>query len=428
MKVLNNAIYEKELIGCLLQDTDLIGKLRITEKQLDFKKHKKILKAILELYNEGRKIDGVTLGDKIKSSLSEYYDFHDTCGTTQQFESLENAIIDLYEKRLFRKKINQAQKGLNDGWKLEDIKGLFEDMRLDIDRNEDKGIPMNGVVNDTLETIQDAVNVNGKITGMESGFNNLDNVLNGFEKGKYFIVGARPGVGKTAFALEITRRLSLKNKVAFFSVEMTKTELGQRLLASESLIPMNNLKKGKLKADTFVKILDYANKLETRNLIVNDDESMTIEKLVRLSKFYKVEYGIDAIVVDYITLLDTVYRFNREVDKVTYISAQLRKLAKSLDIAVICLTQLNRNVEGRGSNEPMLSDIKESGSIEQDANVVILLYNPPREEMDEELEKFNKQTLFVKIAKNRGGELLSKPIIMDYYKRTQRIEERPNKK
>lgn len=418
MKVFINEDYERQVLSCLISNNDLINNLILRENDFGIKKHRDIIKAIFKLNKEDKQVDTITIAKETKLTLSEASDIHLACPSDQIFDSLQRAVKELSEKRRFRDMANRINVALDKDKEIEKIEKILYSFD-DVEKDEDKGVLSNVMMEEVLNRIDANCKRGGGITGMETGLRRLDTILNGIEKSRYIIIAARTSVGKTAFAMELARRISKKHMSAYFSVEMPNGDLGERLLASESQTKLKNIKNGKLKEATQDKLAECSNFLSTNKLIVNDDEEMTVEKLVKLTKKYKKIYNIEAIFVDYITILGTEQKFSSKVDQVEYISKQLRKLSKTLNIAVITLAQLNRNVDHRNSNEPILSDIKDCGCIEQDANTVLLLYNSE----DEMGRDYFQSILKVKIAKNRGGEVPRDAINMSYYKDTQRIEE-----
>lgn len=262
-------------------------------------------------------------------------------------------------------------------------------------------------------------NSNGKITGMESGYERLDAILNGFEKPSYIVIGARPGVGKTAFSLELAKRLSKKNSILYFSLEMPFEQLGQRLLANTTSVRLKNIKNGRVTGDTFNKLLYGPSKLHKNTCYVVEKENLKIEDLVSICTSYQRKNGLDGIIIDYFTLLKSYKSFKDSSLLYNYISEELRMLSKKLKISIILLAQCNRKADEK--RDLQLNDLKETANLEQDANVVMFL-----EQKDDtrHLKEGEPREDYIRatIRKNRSGEN-NIGIMFRYYKGTQILDE-----
>ncbi|MDY6228073.1 MAG: DnaB-like helicase C-terminal domain-containing protein [Clostridium sp.] len=334
-------------------------------------------------------------------------------------ESIEAEIISLYEKRNFRELIQKSLIKL-------DEEENFNSIKMDLINNiESKSIDEISVISiaecveRAIEITEEAYNSNGKITGMESGYKHLDTILNGFEKPSYIVVGARPGVGKTAFSLELARRLSEKNKILYFSLEMPFEQLGQRLLTNVTKVPLKNIKTGRITEDTFNRLLYGSSSLNKNKCGVVEKENLKIEDLVSICTSYQRKNGLDGIIIDYFTLLKSYKSFRDSRLLYNYISEELRMLSKKLKINIILLAQCNRKADDK--RELQLSDLKETANLEQDANTVIFLeqkddVRPIKE--GEPREDYIRAT----IRKNRAGEN-NMQIMFRYYKGTQILDE-----
>lgn len=411
---------EQSLIAALIADTTLINDLKVDESYFENQKCKAILGAIKQLIAKEQRVDIISLNDILKGSitvseLSELYSNGQL--TKNSFNTLQNKVISNLNKRKCFEISREIDKKLSNG---EDPTQIYGYISKNIESNDMLNNSINGisdVLMGTLDSIEYNYKKGGQVTGMSTGYKMLDTFLNGIEKKKYIIIGARPAVGKTAFSLELAKRLSIKNNVLYFSLEMSKEELGQRLVSSSSSIKNYKVRTGKLNSDEFTTIMDHMGKLSNLNLGVNDTENLTVEELTRQAISYKSKYGLDVVIVDYLTLLDTEEKCRDERIKINLISSKLRRLAKKLDIAVICLAQLNRAVESRHDKTPVIADLKETGNIEQDANIILLLNSREKQEGQgsEELE--------VIIGKNRAG-ISNKVVVFNYYKETQIIDEK----
>jgi replicative DNA helicase len=238
--------------------------------------------------------------------------------------------------------------------------------------------------------------------GVATGFADLDDALAGMQKSNLLILAARPGVGKTALALNIAQHVAVKNKqrVGFFSLEMSKEELVDRLLVGQADIDAWKLKTGKLSEDDFSKLSNAMGELAEAPLYIDDTPGLSILEMRTKARRLQVENGLDFLVVDYLQLAHSRNLENR-VQEVSEISQSMKNLARELKIPVLVLSQLSRAVESRTGNKPQLSDLRESGSIEQDADVVMFLW---KEEND------NNENIMLDIAKHRNGPLRSIPL------------------
>ena len=254
--------------------------------------------------------------------------------------------------------------------------------------------------------IENIINHKDELLGLETGLYDLDNFLQGLKNSDFMILAARPSMGKTAFALNIASHLSIKKDtpVVFFSLEMSSNQLIHRIFSSRGLIPLFNLKSGNLDDAHTQKLIKVSNKLSQSKLIINDEIS-NLMSLRSISRKLKRENDIKLIIIDYLQLLEGTRRENRNLE-ISEISRSLKILAKELDIPIIALSQLSRSVESRQIKKPMLSDLRESGSLEQDADIVMFLYREDYYNPETE----NKNITDVIVAKNRNGPTGTIPV------------------
>ena len=254
--------------------------------------------------------------------------------------------------------------------------------------------------------IENIINNKGNLLGLETGLHDLDNFLQGLKNSDFIILAARPSMGKTAFALNIASYLAIEKdiSVAFFSLEMSSSQLIHRIFSSRGLIKMTNLKLGKLNNEMTQDLINISNKLSRSKLIIQDD-IFNLTVLRSVSRKLKRENDIKLIIIDYLQLLEGTRRENRNLE-ISEISRSLKILAKELDIPIIALSQLSRSVESRQVKKPMLSDLRESGSLEQDADIVMFLYREDYYNPETE----NKNITDVIIAKNRNGPTGTIPV------------------
>lgn len=421
--------YDKELeeraLGVYISNSELLYESRLRADYFYNSQNKVMFEAMVSLKSLDEKINIITITKELSKNKNSKWLPSDISNLLENgmyrsaIESIEAEIISLYEKRNFRELIQKSLIKL-------DEEENFNSIKMDLINNiESKSIDEISVISiaecveRAIEITEEAYNSNGKITGMESGYKHLDTILNGFEKPSYIVVGARPGVGKTAFSLELARRLSEKNKILYFSLEMPFEQLGQRLLTNVTKVPLKNIKTGRITEDTFNRLLYGSSSLNKNKCGVVEKENLKIEDLVSICTSYQRKNGLDGIIIDYFTLLKSYKSFKDSRLLYNYISEELRMLSKKLKINIILLAQCNRKADDK--RELQLSDLKETANLEQDANTVIFLeqkddVRPIKE--GEPREDYIRAT----IRKNRAGEN-NMQIMFRYYKGTQILDE-----
>ena len=422
---------ERAIIGAILFENKLIDLINITPEHFYNTNNQKALKGILNLHNQGKKrIYCDNLVEEVRGEYKEYHYLEMTeNGIEKKVNFLHNQerIIELYQRRITKHKLLQGVEDLSNG---KDANIVLSEIEKSMDTTIKSNIevkPIFSGLEKAINQIEVAYKKGGKITGMVTGYKKLDMLLNGITKKTFTVIGARPSKGKTAFALELAMRLGINNKVLFFSLEMPEELLCRRMISNQSKIPLDNLQKGCLTTESFETMLKATNVIESRNIEIVDNPATTIEDIKTISTIKKKRGGLDVIIVDYLTCCSSNQKFATIREEVNHISKQLRILSGKLDVVVICLAQLNRSIESRTSQVPFMSDLKESGNIEQDANIILFLSEPEKEEIEnnmisEQDKKFKAEILNLTIAKNRDGQKDVK-IQYKYYKRTQIIEE-----
>ena len=265
-------------------------------------------------------------------------------------------------------------------------------------------VPVKSVLASSFDRLDELHKRAGGLRGVPSGFSDLDNKLAGFQDSNLIVLAARPGQGKTAFTLNIAQHITtaVKMPVAFFSLEMSKEELVDRLLVAQADIDAWKLKTGKLSDDDFTRLSEAMGELAEANLYIDDTPGLSIMEMRTKARRIQIEHEVKLIIVDYLQLVDAGKKFEGRVQEVSYVSQNLKNIARELRVPVIAISQLSRAVEARGTKIPQLADLRESGAIEQDADVVMFLYREDREEG----EKWNPNMLVkLLIAKHRNGPL-----------------------
>lgn len=406
---------EQSVIGAILIDNDALPKaLEILDSE-DFYKlsHRKIFNAMTELFDRNEPIDLITLTDFLKkkdeieaiggvSYLSSLIHMLPTAANIKYHANIvrEKALV----RGLLRSANEIAGKVYEDNLDAEDLvdyaeKSIFEisDKRIKV-----SFVTLKEVIKDSFEMIEHLYDKKETVTGVPSGFRDLDDLTTGFQKGDLIIIGGRPSMGKTAFTLNIAQHVGveLREPVAIFSLEMAKEQLALRMLCSEAMVNSNSIRKGFIKKEDWHKLTSAASNLTGAPIFIDDSSAITVLELRAKARRLKMEHGLSLVIVDYLQLMRGKGSFERREQEISDISRSLKALAKELSVPVIAVSQLNRSVESRRPPKPMLADLRESGAIEQDADVILFLY---RDEVYNKDNPANKGKAEVDIAKQRNG-------------------------
>ena len=405
---------EQSLLGSLMLDKDAIVKVVDFIKAEDFYKssHQDIYQVMSDLYEKSEPIDILSVSAKLKERNKL-----DDIGGSAYLTSLINTVptaTHVYnyakivrQKKILRELISASEEiGLSAFDETEEV-----DMLLDKAEKTVFGIgqrsltqqflPIKDILSDTFERLDELSKYAGKMRGVATGFTDLDKVLGGLQKSDLVILAARPSMGKTSLALDIARNVAvLENKpVGLFSLEMSKDQLADRLLAGLANINLWNLRNGKLTSDDYSRLQHAMGSLSDSPLYIDDAGSVNILQIRAMARRLQANKGLSLIVIDYLQLMEPMNRFASPVQQVTENSRALKMLAKELNIPVLVLSQLSRAVEQRTPSIPKLSDLRESGAIEQDADVVLMIY---REDKYTE-NSLNPNIAKVIIGKHRNG-------------------------
>ena len=290
--------------------------------------------------------------------------------------------------------------------KLEDIMESTEKEVFEVLRSRSSGdfVPINKVVANVFDKLEQASLTKGTVTGLATGYIYLDNQLSGLQPSDFILIAARPSVGKTAFALNVTEHIAIRkpNAVAIFSLEMSKEQLVNRLLSLESKVDSQNIRTGNLEDEEWAKLIEGANIIGSSNMIIDDTPGISISELRFKVQKYKLEHNLGIIFIDYLQLMTGSGKRSesRQHGNFRYFPF-VKALARELNVPVVALSQLSRAVEQRPDHRPMLSDLRESGAIEQDADVVMFIYRDDYYNKDSE----NKNIAEIIIAKQRNGPI-----------------------
>jgi replicative DNA helicase len=403
---------EESVLGALLLDKDSVIAIAEFLNPTDFydDRRKLIFEAALELYDERIPIDVLTISDKLKQKkalkniggVSYLVNLANSVPTAAHIEHYGKIVKDAATKRALMKAASTlVELSTDDSLGAHDLLDRAESEVFALTQKMSKAAftPVKATLAESFDRLDELHKLGSGMRGVPSGFKDLDDALAGFQKSNLVILAARPGVGKTSFALNIAENIALKSKrsVGYFSLEMSKEELVDRLLVSKADIDAWRLKTGKLDEDDFTKLSNAMGELAEAPIYIDDTPGLSILEMRTKARRLQVEIGVDMIIVDYLQLAQS-RRLENRVQEVSEISQGLKNLARELKVPVLALSQLSRSVESRGEKKPQLSDLRESGSIEQDADVVMFLWR----ESDDNLENIN-----LDIAKHRNGPLKS---------------------
>lgn len=407
---------EQSVVGAMLMDKDAITTASEIVSGADFYQsaYGVIFDSMVEQFNEGKPVDLITLQERLKekdvpaeiASLEFVKDLVTAVPTSANVKYYAEIVA---EKSLMRKLIRLNEDIANTCYAgkepLEAIlekteKSVFELLQK---RNTGDYVPIRQVVMNALDRIEKASKNKGTVTGIPTGFIDLDYKLSGLQPSDLILVAARPSMGKTAFVLNIAQYIAFKkNKaVAIFSLEMSKEQLVNRLFSLESQVDAQSLRTGNMKDSDWEKLIEGAGVIGKSKLIIDDTPGISISELRSKCRKYKLEHGLDIVIIDYLQLMTGSVGKSSESrqQEISEISRALKGLARELNVPVIALSQLSRAVESRPDKRPMLSDLRESGAIEQDADVVMFIY---RDEYYNKDSEFKKQAEII-IAKQRNG-------------------------
>ena len=407
---------ESSLLGVMLFAPSTIQKVVDELKENNFydKRHRILFKTINSMVLRDIDVDTVTLANELKDSgelekiggMTYLVELSNSVFTATNVDNYIKIIKEKFQRRQIIKLANDLLVQANNP--KEDILKIIsnvENAMYKIVTNDitDSMYSMNECVEDTLIKIEERVKNGGGITGISTGIVPLDKRTGGLQKGELTIVAARPSMGKTAFALNIAQNSSKHSKIAIFSIEMPKHQLVDRMLANISTIELEKIKTGILNEDEWNRIAICSSELASRNIKIDDRGVITVSKIKSQCRKLKIKDGLDVVIIDYLQIISTEKENNNKnrEQQISEISSGLKKMAKDLDIAVVCLSQLSRAPEQRADHRPMLSDLRESGSIEQDADTIMMLYRDDYYNKESE-EKGIAECI---IAKQRNGEI-----------------------
>lgn len=414
---------EQSVIGAVLADPSVLPVVveQIKPEYFFSEQHKAIYSIIVRMFTSGQPVDIITVLNEAEklhifdsSNEGKRYlaEIGNTLPSTANVESYCKIVSDKY----FIRSLGYAARSI-----LEDIQSGEHNSSLLLDSAEQKiynirqGRDVNGLV-PIADAIAEAYDRLGKIAGPDkekyvgarTGFSLLDNITSGLNKSDLIIIAARPGMGKTSFAMNIATNVARRGdkEVVTFNLEMSKEQLASRLLSTEALVDSNCLRNGRISGDDWVRLATSAGYLSTLPLFIDDTASMTVQQMKAKLRRTK---NLGLVIIDYLQLMESTTRSDNRVLVISEITRQLKVMAKELNVPIILLSQLSRGVESRTDKRPMLSDLRESGSIEQDADIVLFLYRDAYYNKESQRQNISECI----VAKNRHGETGTVELIWD---------------
>lgn len=405
---------EQSVLGAIIMDHEAITVASEIIRPQDFYRpdHQEIYSAILDLYTSNTPVDLVTIQNRLSekgvleeiggiSYLAELATIVPTSAHIKQYAKI------VEDKAVLRRLIKASQeitgKSYSGDEALEDIMGFAEKQVFDIiqNRHTEDFSPINEIIVTAIDKIEQAHITKGGITGVPTGFIDLDYKTAGMQPSDLILVAARPSMGKTAFSLNViqTAAIKYKKKVAVFSLEMAKDQLVNRMLCAEAMVDAQKVRTGNLEAEDWDKIARAIPNITGADIYIDDTPGISVMEMRAKCRRLKLEKGLDLIMIDYLQLMSGNTKGDSRQQEISEISRSLKALAREMDAPVIALSQLSRACEARADHRPMLSDLRESGAIEQDADVVMFLYRDEYYHPDSDKKNIGE----VIIAKQRNG-------------------------
>jgi replicative DNA helicase len=406
---------ERSLLGAILLDNEVLDAIlsKIGPKDFYRERHRHIFRAMVELYDrEDASIDVITLGDALAAE-----DLLESAGGASYLTRLSNEVpsaanVQHYlrivnRKSTLRQFISKAGGLVEDAYDdVSDVEGFLDQIEADIFELTQSGVTrdyesMREVISDAYEQLEALYQTNEKITGIPSGFIDLDEITAGWQDSDLIIVAARPGMGKTSLTLNMAAHAAVQRDLpaAFFSLEMSSTQLAIRMLCSEARVDQRRVRAGTMSEQDWSRLLKAAGKLGESPLFLDDTAALSIREFRSKARRLKAEEDVGVIFIDYLQLMEGSRNTDTREQEISEISRGLKEIAKELDIPVIALAQLNRGVESRADKRPKLRDLRESGAIEQDADLICFIYRD--EEYNEDTEDQGLAEII--IGKHRNG-------------------------
>ena len=403
---------EQAVLGCMLIDPEAVPRVfhTLTEKSFFKSAHSHIYNAMAVLFEKNEAIDSISVTDQLKKSgkLEDVGGAYFITGLSTDTPTASN--VEYYakivkEKEILRSIISSAGQMSTQAYdSTEDATIILdhaEQILFDLSQDAERGgfVPLEPVLHEVLDNW--GSRKKGTLTGVPTGFYDLDDLLSGLQKSDLIICAGRPSMGKTALALSIARNAALEygHKVGVFSLEMSNTQLVERLITAEARVDSHLVRTGRLPKNEWKKLSQAAGPLSDANIFIDDTAGLNIMDLRAKARQLKTEQNVELIIVDYIQLLNSGGNIESRQQEISFISRSLKALAKDLNVPVLALSQLSRAVENRTDHRPIMSDLRESGAIEQDADVILFIYRKFVYSRDEEDKGLGQ----IIVAKHRNG-------------------------
>ncbi|MCG8541512.1 MAG: replicative DNA helicase [Clostridia bacterium] len=409
----HNIEAEQSVLGAMILDKEAIIIVSEILKSEDFYKeaHREIYEAVIDLYNKDEPVDLVTLSEELsgRGTLEAlggvtYLSDLSTSGILTSNAKYYAKIV--AEKALLRRLIKASSEIIEKGYDAEEadmLLDLAEKNIFNISQNINKEgfSPIKEILLETFDRIEELYSSKGGITGLSTGFVDLDRKTSGLQKSDLILIAGRPAMGKTAFSINICQNVAIRSNasVAIFSLEMSKDQLVQRMLSAESHIEIQKIRNGQLNEDEWPKLANAMGPLAQARIFIDDTPGINVMDMKAKCRRLKMEHGLDLVMIDYLQLMDSHIKSDSRQQEISAISRALKILAREMDCPVIALSQLSRAPELRADHRPILSDLRESGAIEQDADIVMFLYRDEYYHPDSEMKNMGE----VIIAKQRNG-------------------------
>lgn len=407
---------EKWILGSLMLDSQAWDQVSSVLVESDFymRSHQILYRTMRELYQKGQAVDLLTVTD----FLNTKGELHSVGGaeyiTELVGQTISSVNVEVYAKLVKEKSILRQSIQISTEIAENAYQGQFESIDYFIDQAEEKFFKLNetrnteglvpsmNIVHQAMLKLESLYQQGSDVTGVASGITSLDKMTSGFQPGELTIIAARPSMGKTAFSLNVAEAIAIKQKktVAYFALEMSKESLVTRLLALLSKINMQDLRSGHLDEYSWPRMIQAASVLSEAKLFIDETSGISPVEIRSRCRRLKSQHGLDCIMIDYLQLMKLKEKVESREREVSEISRTLKAIAKELNVPVLALAQLNRGVEGRTEKRPMLSDLRESGSIEQDADLIMMLYRDDYYDK-EDPEKQGRAEII--IGKQRNG-------------------------
>ena len=391
---------ERAVLGAMLLNPDMVGTaIEILQGEPSdifyFPAHQYIYEAALSLYRKAKPIDAMLLKEQLLADghlddVGGIAYISDLCSVVPTSANMEHYARIVSEKSILRRLITSCTQIVGEAFEAHDnVQELLDRAEGDLFRIADQRqtnpiVSISEILNESVERFEKELCSDNPITGLETGFTDLDGMTRGFQPADMIVLAARPSVGKTAFALNIARNAAVDNgkNVLIFSLEMSKAQLMHRLICTQGKIDLKRLEKGFMAADEFPKVQKAAEELRDKPIFIEDSSNITIMDLRAKARRHMAKNGCDLIIIDYIQLMSGTSRAENRQVEISEISRSIKGLARELNVPVLALSQLSREAERDESGKPKLSHLRESGAIEQDADVVLMLYRPPAHESE----------------------------------------------